>query len=611
MGNKAVLSTSHGGCLTPVELETCGVTESGELTLEEAAAKYKMPAAVWTRPATAHGTFLRIITVNDVYKLENYPNVATAVFAARAASKLLDGVVISTLPGDFLSPCTLTSLDGGRAMMKALNIAQIDFACLGNHEFDLGFAGLESILQTSSTTKIINSNVDDKELQALPKYVKFLVGKRSCVLGGFSTDDTSIYPPSTKPSVRPVIVSCAECWEAAKVSEPHAGKTPDLFVPMTHQLTKLDRETGVALAKHDELKSRTPVVLAAHDHEVFIEEAGNSVVVKVGADASNIGIIDIWWNQEEELKSSVTMLPASEFPQSAPVASFVEEQRVFLEKMMDVPIASLPAEGLLSSKKVRFEESAIATFLLSFVKRGLAQNQVEVAMIQGGAVRAGKIYNNSEKFLMGDLFQEFAFDCHQAIIKVPGHIIAASIQSTRSAPKPAANFLHLDDGCKVQFIPGTNTHTVTHLDGKPIDPNKLYSVAIYQFLLTGLNVIEPLLSYVKANVEIPDQEACRPVKDIVMECCMKDAWRQVVGLEKWDGLHTNARKKEEFQQAIRLVFDEIDTSNDGFIHPDELEKYVEEKQNIHNHGLIVQMMKTLDENGDGKISLDELSHIAI
>ena len=55
MGNKAVLSTSHGGCLTPVELETCGVTESGELTLEEAAAKYKMPAAVWTRPATAHG----------------------------------------------------------------------------------------------------------------------------------------------------------------------------------------------------------------------------------------------------------------------------------------------------------------------------------------------------------------------------------------------------------------------------------------------------------------------------------------------------------------------------------------------------------------------------
>ena len=46
-------------------------------------------------------------------------------------------------------------------------------------------------------------------------------------------------------------------------------------------------------------------------------------------------------------------------------------------------------------------------------------------------------------------------------------------------------------------------------------------MAIYQHLLTGLNVIEPLFSYVQANVAVPDAEGCRPVKEMVIELCMK------------------------------------------------------------------------------------------
>ena len=48
-------------------------------------------------------------------------------------------VVISTLAGDFLSPCPLTALDGGRAMTEGLNKAKIEYVMLGNHELDYGF----------------------------------------------------------------------------------------------------------------------------------------------------------------------------------------------------------------------------------------------------------------------------------------------------------------------------------------------------------------------------------------------------------------------------------------------------------------------------------------
>ena len=43
----------------------------------------------------------------------------------------------------------------------------------------------------------------------------------------------------------------------------------------------------------------------------------------------------------------------------------------------------------------------------------------------------------------------------------------------------------------------------------------------------------------------------------------------------------------------------------------ELEKHVEDHEGIHNHGLVVQMMKTLDVDGDGKASSQELAVLAI
>ena len=52
------------------------------------------------RPVGAVGTFLRIVTVNDVYKLDNYPNVATAIAVEKFAAEQLGGVVKATINGD-------------------------------------------------------------------------------------------------------------------------------------------------------------------------------------------------------------------------------------------------------------------------------------------------------------------------------------------------------------------------------------------------------------------------------------------------------------------------------------------------------------------------------
>ena len=68
----------------------------------------------------------------------------------------------------------------------------------------------------------------------------------------------------------------------------------------------------------------------------------------------------------------------------------MDTQDAFLRGMMAMPIATLPpavaswtsSAKNLSTKSVRFEESRMASWLLSLVKRGLKGQGVQVAMIQ-------------------------------------------------------------------------------------------------------------------------------------------------------------------------------------------------------------------------------------
>jgi len=190
------------------------------------------------------------------------------------------------------------------------------------------------------------------------------------------------------------------------------------------------------------------------------------------------------------------------------------------------------------------------------------------------------------------------------------------------------------------------------INGKPLEADRQYTVATYQyagrhadrglshrpttsgglarlpttpginqcsrpsdcrFLLSGLNIIQPMYDYVLKNVEVPDLEICRPIKHIAMEVCMKDAWRKLVGLPPYGGPDCTAADVHEASEDLRATVDKamaaMDLNRDGFIDPAELRAFLEKNQMTGS--LVEQMMKTIDVDGDGKISkvdLLEISH---
>lgn len=85
---------------------------------------------------------LTILQINDVYEISPVEKGKKGSLARVAT--LRDRIarespnLIFVLPGDFLSPSTMSSLFQGSQMVATLNAAGLDLATFGNHEFDFG-----------------------------------------------------------------------------------------------------------------------------------------------------------------------------------------------------------------------------------------------------------------------------------------------------------------------------------------------------------------------------------------------------------------------------------------------------------------------------------------
>lgn len=546
------------------------------------------------RPRKAVGTFLRIVTTNDVYSLRNYPHVAAAIALAKACAKAQDCVALSFNNGDFLSPCVLTSLDSGVGMTKALDKTGFDYACLGNHEFDLPFGALSKKLGSLRRTKVVNSNVATSPLDQLPKREVVRVGGRAVLIGGFLGEDRTIYAPNNTPEIGGLLDSTRQVWDDATTE---LGAEPDMFLPMTHQLVRLDLKYASELARAvPHIAERTPVILGGHDHETYLDEAGLSLVVKTGMDAERFAIVDVYWEADGTRRVVPMLLPSRAYPRLSSTALFCESMGRFLQSVMEEEIARLPCA--MSSKRVRFEESDLATWLLTLVRRGQEKHAVDLVLLQGGAVRAGAEYE-AGPFTLGNLYAELAFECPQAVIELPGHVIQESVKNSRETPKPAPNFLHADDG--VKFGEG---NLIAEIAGLPFDAQRLYRVSIYQLLLTGLNVIEPLYSYVVQNVRVPAEETCTPVKDLVADVCMQDLWFTLAGLDC-------KVPHQELVERAGAAFTALDTDHDDMIKISELQGcFFAKFGKLPGDALLHRMIEALDEDGNGVITKDEFVALA-
>lgn len=561
----------------------------------------------------ADGCRLRIFHINDVYALDNLPVLRSCILARS------EGVnVLTTLAGDFLAPSLLSSIDHGRGMVAAMNAVPIDAVCFGNHECDIPFGSLvQRINQFEGTW--LNSNMlsmkEEPELREklVEHHMVELEGGRSVVLTGFLIGGdkfASLYRKGAfgghATKIKPVLESVDEVMSQVHSIYPEA----DCVIPLTHQ----DMQDDVAITNRGH---NFPVVLGGHDHDVFCEHHNGTVIVKAGADAKNVAVIDLFWEKGAPPKSppivSIEMVPLeapegkerSEAPYQ-PDLKLQETVKILqrpAEELKAATLAAMPVddEDPLTSEGVRFHECTMATLLAS----GLRDiGGADGALMNAGSIRGKKTYSDG-RIRFADLASEVPFPSTVITAVIPGSVLSEAVAASRApwhgaetprAGAPAgstSHALHFDDGMKSDPI----TEELVEVAGKPLDPDCLYSIVIDSFLMHNDKV---LMEYTKAHPEnVPSEESGRPALPMLVEFFCNKIWASLCDVDG-DGV-VQVEEIDEF-------FDLADTDGNGELDVDEIMVAMSLRLGDLDvtRVLAQQCVSLADEDGNGKVSKEEL-----
>src|SRR5262245_21373840 len=101
-----------------------------------------LSAHAQTKPTVNKQTRLTLLQLNDVYQLSPVDRGKNAGLArvATLRKKIMaeSPNTLFLLAGDTISPSVASTIFKGKQMIAAWNAIGLDYACLGNHEFDFG-----------------------------------------------------------------------------------------------------------------------------------------------------------------------------------------------------------------------------------------------------------------------------------------------------------------------------------------------------------------------------------------------------------------------------------------------------------------------------------------
>ena len=423
-----------------------------------------------------------IIHINDVYEIDGisggrFGGLARAA-TVRQQLERSSAPVLMTLGGDYLSPSAIGTavVDGaplaGRQMIDVLNRVGLDWAVLGNHEFDLSEAAFRARL-AEGRFGVVASNVSDANGQPFPGTVRSaIVPMRS----GERTIRVGLLGLTIDYSRRPWVRYSSPIEAAREQIDELKGKT-DAVIALTHLSLAADQELVTAVRGID-------LVLGGHEHENLVVRRGPDFtpIIKADANARTMAVATLTF---ESPGSRPTV--ASRFQ--------VVDERVQPDQKVQAVIHNWTAIAYQAFLKSGFEPNRVIATLIepldgreSLVRNGPGPltdlitaafdreaGGVDVAIFNGGSVRIDDVIP-AGPMTEYDVLRVLPFGGNVTRALLEGTLLA-SVLDTGVRNRGSGGYLH----SRGAYRDG-DTWIV---QGAPLDPSRRYTVALTDFLISG------------------------------------------------------------------------------------------------------------------------------
>lgn len=477
---------------------------------------------------------LKIVSVNDVYSLEHLPRLKSLVDHHRRGEgdQHADAVLV-VLAGDFLAPSLLSSMDAGRGMVECLNAIGVTHVVLGNHEDDIAPEQLRRRL-TELSAKCLGTNVRPTSSASLDLPANDLVdvgGIRVALVGAVMAD-SSVYRGKPFGGVELLPANDAILAETATLLASGCAAV----IPITHQWMADDRALADA-----QRSPRFPVIVGGHEHVPMVVEVGGTWIVKAGSEAARAVITEIEW-RDGGATTTVRLEEVAGFPEDAELRALVDRHMGPVRELARATLFYVKPGELLSSKGTRRQQTTVGTLICSRLRDCLG---ADACVFNGGGIRAARDYD--ERFTYGDVEAEVPFDNEVVVAPLPGRVLRDAVAASRAkAPAESGAFLQVDDRIVVD---GANQ--IVAVDGAPLEPDRVYRVAIVRQLLLGLDHVEPLMRWAEANPSlVPPSGSGREPKMVLVQSFALEIWRELGGFEAIDTDHDDRVTSDEIAARI-------------------------------------------------------------
>jgi 5'-nucleotidase len=430
-----------------------------------------------TETTVQKGAQLTILQINDVYELTAVDGLGglARVATLKQTVARAGATPLVLIAGDFLSSSVASTVFKGKQMIDGFNVMGLDIATLGNHEFDFGRDVLLQRMAESKFQYVIANVVDEATGRppggAAAHVVRTFNGLKVgffglCLSGAGSAADKRQGLRFLEP------IPAAGDAVRALVSE-----NVDAIVAITHLTYEEDRE----------LAERFPeisVIVGGHEHFPITSVVNRTLISKAGSDAKYVARIDLrrtsGWIERHIAAIRIDSTIADDPATAAVVARYESQLSAELDGVVGATAVPLDAE----SRKVRSGEAALGNLLADAMR---AESGAQIAILNSGSIRGDRVFAAgplSRKMLLS--IQPFGNVL--CTIEVPGRVVVDALNHgfaklpASDGQFPQVSGLTVDVDAAAP--PGSRVRDV-RVGGQPLDPARIYTLAIPDFLLDG------------------------------------------------------------------------------------------------------------------------------
>ncbi len=439
-----------------------------------------LSAFAQTTPNTERTVRITLLQLNDVYQISAVDK-GTRGGLARVATLRKQVMeespnTLFLLGGDTIAPSVASNIFKGQQMIAVWNMIGLDFAVLGNHEFDFGPEVLRDRIKESRFTWLATNVIDKKTGKPFadtPPYVVREVGGVKLGFFGLLTPETAQFS-----SVGPDVTFLDPCETAKKTVAEMKTKGAQVIIALTHLAMREDKQVARC--------APIDVIIGGHEHEILESLSGRTPIFKWGADARDLGRIDLNVKLPAGELESIdwAALPVNDQvkdePESAAlIADFEKKVSADVDKPIGSTKVPLDARGEMN----RSRETNLGSYIADAYRKALG---ADVALYNGGSIRAGRVFSPGP-LTKRDVMAILPYENPIVKIEVKGATLRAALEHgvSRSAEEKEPGRFPQVSGMRFTFDarkPAGSRVTSIEVNGQPLDDAKTYTLATNTFL---------------------------------------------------------------------------------------------------------------------------------